>query len=142
MMSPGDTLQTVSKTVVQENINMYAEASGDHNPIHLDPDFAASTYFGRIVAHGMFVLAYVSEMMSLDFGRNWLESGRLNVHFRAPVFPGDRVATFGQVLSVAEDAGRLRVKCSVGCRNQAGEEVINGEAWVTIPGENMEDMLK
>ena len=74
MMSPGDTLQTVSKTVAQENINTYAEASGDHNPIHLDPDFAASTYFGRIVAHGMFVLAYISEMMSLDFGRNWLES--------------------------------------------------------------------
>ena len=83
----------------------------------------------------MLVLAYVSEMMGQAFGRSWLESGRLNVHFRAPVYPGDTVSTFGEVLEVSDGDGAVRVKCAVGCRTQGGDEVINGEAWVTMPGE-------
>ena len=135
-MRSGDVLPSISKVVVQGDINMYAEASGDPNPLHLDQDFAADTHFGRIVAHGMLVLAYISEMMTQAFGQYWLEDGRLKVRFRSPVFPGDRVDTFGEVRRVAEQNGHIRLECSVGCRNEDGEEVINGEAWVTIPQEN------
>jgi 3-hydroxybutyryl-CoA dehydratase len=139
-MRLGNTLPSINKLVIQEDVNTYAEASGDHNPLHLDPEFAASTHFGRVVAHGMLVLAYISEMMVQAFGRHWLEAGHLNVRFRAPVYPGDRVATFGEVLRLAEENGHIRLECSVGCRNQDGEEVINGEAWVTMPKENSEDV--
>ena len=134
-MRYGEALPSVVRLVEQEKISLYAEAGGDHNPLHFDPEFAAGTHFGRIVAHGMLVLAYVSEMMALAFGRRWLESGRLNVHFRAPVFPGDTVSTFGEVVEVSEFEGALRLKCAVGCRRQGGEEVINGDAWVTMPAE-------
>ncbi len=134
-MRSGEALPSVVRQVEQEKISLYAEAGGDHNPLHLDSEFAAGTHFGRIVAHGMLVLAYVSEMMGLAFGRDWLESGRLNVHFRAPVYPGDTVSTFGEVVEVSESGGGLLVKCAVGCRKQGGEDVINGDAWVTMSPE-------
>lgn len=137
-MRCGKTLPSVVRLVEQDKISLYAEAGGDHNPLHLDAEFASGTHFGRIVAHGMLVLAYVSEMMGLAFGRGWLESGQLNVHFRAPVYPGDTVSTFGEVVEVAEIDGALRVKCAVGCRNQGGDEVINGDAWVTMLADNWE----
>ena len=138
-MKPGDTLPSVHKTVIQERVREYAQASGDHNPLHLDAEFAATTQYGRIVVHGMLVMAYISEMMALAFGRSWLDGGRLKVRFRAPVYPGDHITTFGEVRKVAEADGHLRLDCSVGCRNQGGEEVINGEASVIMPGENSED---
>ena len=139
-MRPGDALPSINKVVVQEDINTYAEASGDHNPLHLNQEFASTTHFGQIVSHGMLVLAYVSEMMTQAFGRHWLEAGRLKVRFRSPVYPGDRVTTFGEVVSLSEQDGHIRLECSVGCRNEEGEEVINGEAWVTMPNENSEDV--
>ncbi len=55
---------SVSKTLSQAMIDAYAEASGDHNPIHIDPDFARSTPLGGTIAHGMLVLATIAEMMS------------------------------------------------------------------------------
>ena len=137
-MRCGETLPTVVRLVEQDKISLYAVAGGDPNPLHFDAEFAAGTHFGRIVAHGMLVLAYVSEMMGLAFGRGWLESGQLNVHFRAPVYPGDTVSTFGEVVEVLENDGALWMKCAVGCRNQGGDEVINGDAWVTMPAENGE----
>ena len=69
----------LASAVTQEQINRYAEASGDFNPIHLDAQFAAASSFGRIVAHGMLVLAFLSEMMTTAFGSAWLESGKLKV---------------------------------------------------------------
>ena len=69
----GEALPSVVRSVKQDKISLYAEAGGDHNPLHLDDEFASGTHFGRIVAHGMLVLAYVSDMMALAFGRGWLE---------------------------------------------------------------------
>ena len=125
----GQALPELRKAVTQEQINRYAEASGDFNPIHLDAQFAAASSFGRIVAHGMLVLAFLSEMMTTAFGSAWLESGQLKVRFRAPAYPGDEVTTFGQVTKVDQKRGR-RAVCAVGCRNQQGEELITGEASV------------
>ena len=125
----GQALPELRKAVTQEQINRYAEASGDFNPIHLDAQFAAASSFGRIVAHGMLVLAFLSEMMTTAFGSAWLESGQLKVRFRAPAYPGDEVTTFGQATKVDQERGR-RAVCAVGCRNQQGEELITGEASV------------
>ncbi len=61
-------------------------ASGDFNPIHVDESFAAQTPFGGTIAHGMLILAYVSEMMTLAFGQSWLSGGKLSVKFKATMF--------------------------------------------------------
>jgi len=65
----GKALNPVVKYITQEKINLYAEASGDFNPIHIDESFAAKTPLGGTIAHGMLNLAYVSEMMTSAFGR-------------------------------------------------------------------------
>ncbi|MEX0800184.1 MAG: MaoC family dehydratase [Dehalococcoidia bacterium] len=121
----GTQLRPVVKQLTQEKIDRYAEASGDGNPLHTDPEYAASTPFGGTIAHGMLVLAYLSEMMTAAFGRAWADGGRLKIRFRGAARPGDTVTASGHVVRVTDDG---RVACAVECRNQAGEELLNGEA--------------
>jgi len=126
-LAAGATLPTVTKTITQEKINAYSLAGGDGNPLHTDPAFAASTQFGGTIAHGMLVLAYVSEMLTAAFGEDWLASGRLKVRFRAPARPGDRLTASGKVTS--HEGGKTI--CEVECRNEAGEVLVSGEAEVS-----------
>ena len=64
----GANLPELKRRVTQEHINLYASASGDFNPIHIDPEFAKKTSLGGTVAHGMLVMAYLSEFMTESFG--------------------------------------------------------------------------
>ncbi len=130
--SEGTALPPVGKTVTQEQITAYAEASGDHNPIHLDPEFASTTQFGGIVAHGMLTLAFVCEMLTQAFGKSWLETGRLKVRFKAAARPGDRVTTWGEVVKQGHQDGSHSMECSVGLRNQRGEDLIAGTAQLSL----------
>lgn len=125
MTSPQE-LSQVTRTITQEKIGRYALSSGDRNPLHTDPAFAAKTQFGGTVAHGMLLLAYLSEMLTAAFGAAWLSSGRMKVRFRGPARPGDTVTAAGRVTL---DDGR-RTVCDVECRNQAGELLVSGEAEV------------
>ena len=131
-MREGEPLPTVDKEVTQEQIEAYAEASGDFNPIHVDHEFAAGSHFGGTVAHGMMVAAFVSEMMTEAFGTDWLRSGKLKLRSRAPVLPGDTVTASGAVKPARESAGVTEVACSVGVRRQNDEAAITGDAAVTV----------
>ncbi len=137
-MQEGDALPTIEKTVTQEQIERYADAAGDHNPIHLDADFATGAEFGGArlegtIAHGMMILAVVSEMMTAAFGEDWLRSGNLKVRFRGPVYPGETVAAFGSVKRVSSVGGANELTCAVGVRKDNGDISINGEAVVRLP---------
>ena len=118
--------------MTQENINLYAEASRDFNPIHIDEAFARKTPLGGTIAHGMLVLAYVSEMMGTAFGQSWLSGGRLSVRFKAPARPGDTLTVSGSVRKIEQAEGSQLISCEVLCRNQNNETVITGEARVRI----------
>ena len=131
MVSPLPSPSPVTHTITQEQLARYADASGDHNPLHLDADFAAGTPYGRTIAHGMLVLAFISEMMTRAFGMAWLTGGRLKVRFRAPVFPGDVVTTGASLRAPVPGSGEATY--DVACRNQSGQEVIIGEAGVRWP---------
>ena len=126
----GDALPAVEREIDQTRIALYAEASGDFNPIHVDREYAESTQFGSTIAHGMMVAAIVSETMATAFGRGWAEDGRMKLRFRAPVYPGDTVTAFGEVKRVRDDDGVSETVCSVGVRRQTGEIAISGEATV------------
>jgi len=128
----GQELTSLGKEVTLEQIAAYARASGDVNPVHLDPDFAAKSTFGRIVAHGMLGYAFVSEIMTHAFGHAWLESGKLRVRFRAPAYPGDQLTTYGKVTKVTTEAGKTTVQCAIGCRKQDGQDIVTGDATVTL----------
>ena len=123
----GKTLDPVVKHITQEKINLYAEASGDFNPIHVDESFAVKTPFGGTIAHGMLNLAYVSEMMTSAFGRNWLSGGRLRARFKESARPGDTLTINGKINSIEQKDGVSYANCSFECRNQKGETVVAGE---------------
>jgi 3-hydroxybutyryl-CoA dehydratase len=128
----GDSLPSVVKQITQKDINRYAEASGDFNPIHIDESFAAKTPLGGTIAHGMLILAYVSEMMTEAFGESWVEGGKLSVRFKAPARPGDTITTSGKIDSIEHKEGVAYVNCSVESCNQKGEIVITGGAVVKL----------
>lgn len=130
-MKEGDALKPVTRAITQERIDRYAAAAGDFNPIHVDPDFAARSHFGRRIAHGMLVAATISEMMTLNCGQHWLRGGKLKLRLKAPVFPGDTITAKGQVKSVKEEAGMRHIACAVEVVRPDGEVAIMGEATVT-----------
>ena len=123
-----ETLQPVERRITQEQLVQYADASGDHNPLHLDEEFARGTPYGRTIAHGMLVLALVSELMTRSFGGAWLRGGRLKTRFRAPVFPGDTVCATGMLKASDENSATYEVTVS----NEDGENVITGDASVAL----------
>lgn len=131
---PGDKLASVDRTITQAQVDAYADAAGDHNPIHLDAEFAAKTPFGRRIAHGMLTLAIVSEMLTTAYPDNWASGGRLKVRFRAPVFPGEAVHVTGEVKKVTESDGVQTAEITVGVKKDDGEDVITGQAFVPIDG--------
>ena len=131
-LNEGMSLPEIKKSVIQENINLYAEASQDFNPIHIDEEFAKKTPLGGTIAHGMLILAYISQMMTAAFGRSWLVGGKLNVRFRNPARPGDTITVSGKILKVEKNEGQTLINCDVLCHNQNGEPVITGEAKVRV----------
>jgi acyl dehydratase len=115
----------LTRQLTQPMLNAYADASGDHNPIHIDEAFAKTTQMGGTIAHGMLVLSFISEMMTAAFEERWLASGSLDVRFRAPARPGDTVTA--RATQQPKD-GRLRY--AVECVSQTGEALITGTAEV------------
>ena len=131
-MNEGVTLPTVEKTFYQDDVNRYADAAGDHTPIHVDPNFAAGSQFGRRIAHGMMIAASISEMMAQAFGQDWHKSGRMKIRFRAPVFPGETVRASGTVRSVRQIEDATEVAVSVQVTKTNDEAAITGDARVRI----------
>ena len=121
----------VVKTISQQQIARYADASGDHNPIHVDEAFARTTPFEGTIAHGMLVLASISEMMAAAFGEPWLTRGRLRVRFRAPARPDDTIAATAEAQASPNDN---TLRYAVQCRNQDDELLISGTAEVPERG--------
>ena len=127
---PGAELPSRSRLVTLETLRSYAAASGDHNPIHTDPAFAATTPFERPIAHGMLLLAYIMEMLTTTFGENWITAGSLKARFRKPAYVDGVVATWGAVKKADDETGRLQI--AVGCRDEHGEDLVTGNAEVTL----------
>jgi 3-hydroxybutyryl-CoA dehydratase len=122
-LSVGDKLPELRRTVSQSEIRAYAEASGDFNPLHIDPKFAATTHFGGTIVHGMYQLAVISQLLTASFGEQWLASGRLKVRFKAPAHPDVELVASGEVSRLDEQS------LMTGVRLSADEDlVVSGEA--------------
>ena len=128
----GASLPSIVRHITQKDINLYAEGSGDFNPIHIDESFAVQTPLGGTIAHGMLMLAYVSEMMTNTFDKDWFSAGKLSVRFKTPARPGDTITVSGKVRSIEQKEGLSCINCDVESRNQKGEVVIIGSAMVQL----------
>ena len=128
-IKPGDTA-SVTKIITQEDIEKFADLSGDHNPIHLDEEHAKGTRFGRRIAHGMLTSSLISNVIGNELpgvGSIYLSQ---TLQFLAPVFAGDTITARATVTSVRED--KPIVKLETVCANQRDEIVIKGEATVLV----------
>ena len=126
MTSPPE-VAPVTRLIDQPRVSRYSEAARDPNPIHTDAAFAAATDFGRPIAHGMLVLALVSEAMSAAFGRRWAETGTLKVRWRAPAIQPSR-SPRRQSLAASRAAWR-RTRAVRGCGRRG---VADGTATVGV----------
>ena len=129
----GQALPVITRRIAQEHVQLYAEASGDHNPLHLDAEFAAKTEFGRPIAHGMLALGLICEAMARSFGRHWLNGGGLRARFKGPVYVGEEVSIHGEVSRELIEGGQRRLSCNVALRNSKGEDVVTAVATVPLP---------
>jgi len=126
---PGDTA-SISKTITDDDIQKFADASGDHNPLHLDDEFAKSTRFGRRIAHGMLSASLISAVIANQLpGQGSIYLGQ-TLKFVAPVFPGDTITARVTVISIRDDKPVMKLETV--CSNQHGEVVIKGEATVLV----------
>ena len=125
----GDTF-SIERTITDELIRSFAELSGDHNPIHLDEEFAAKTRFGRRIAHGMLSGAFISAVLGYEFGERKIVYLSQTMRFTAPAFIGDTIKTTAAVTHIREDKGIVTLDTV--CTNQDGETTLKGEAVVMM----------
>jgi acyl dehydratase len=119
------------RTVTAESVELFAEATGDANPIHLDDKAASETRFGRRIAHGMLAAGYISAVLGTKLpgpGSIYLSQ---HLRFRAPVFLGDVITTRVEVIDVRADKPIVTLRTT--CTNQDGVVVTDGEAIVLAP---------
>ena len=118
---------TLRKSVTEEDVLRFAELSGDDNPHHTDPQFAAGTRFGQRIAHGALLIAYVSaaftryveRCLSLDVPL--VSYGYDRIRFIKPVLFGDEIAVEHTIAEI--DAADQRVFADVKVTNQRDELV-------------------
>ena len=128
----GEIYTSNNVLIEQIQINQYAEASGDDNPIHLDSEFAQNSNFGGIVAHGMLVLAQISELLTSIFGTNWINNGHLDIRFRRPVYVKDSIQAIIEITSIESINNKSEINCKVSCVKNNDESVIVGTAIIYI----------
>ncbi len=125
----------LEKRLTLDDIKLFAIMSGDINPAHLDDDFAKSTRFQEVVAHGMWGGALISTVLGTELpGPGTLYLGQ-TLRFRKPVRLGDTLRV--SVRAKRKEAEHARITFECLCTNQNGETVIEGEAEVQAPTEKV-----
>ena len=123
----GDSAE-IKKTIEQADIDAFAEVTGDHNPVHVDEEFAKMTRFGRRIAHGMLTASLISSVLANKLPGEGSVYLNQTLQFVAPVFPGDEITARVTVKEIREDKPILKLETI--CMNQRDEIVIRGEATV------------
>ncbi len=126
---------SIERTLTIEDISLFAVVSGDVNPAHLDQEFAASSRFHGVIAHGMWGGALISAVLGTKLpGPGTIYLGQ-DLRFRRPVRPGDRVVASVTAKDKDDDKNVIVFDCAV--RNQDGDEVIVGSARVIAPSDKV-----
>jgi len=119
-------LAGVDMTQPQPVEDAFAALSGDANPLHIDPEFAKLTPFGRPIVHGMLTASMISATNGMLLQKPGGVSVEQTLKFLRPVYPGDTITASSEVVEIFPERRRLR--CRTTCVNQRGELVIDGEA--------------
>jgi len=129
-LAVGDSA-SFAKTISESDIYLFAGISGDVNPAHLNEEYAATTMFKRRIAHGILTAGLISAVLATQLpgaGTIYLSQ---SLKFLAPVYIGDTITATVEVKEIIREKGRVHLKTI--CTNQAGKDVLAGEAVVMPP---------
>ncbi len=116
-----------SLTLTAEQVEKYAEITGDYNPLHFDEAFAAGTKFGKLVVQGGLTTGILNALVAMDMPGPGTVFLSHDFKFVAPVFIGDTITGEAEVLSVHASKPVAQLKVTI--TRQTGETVLEGEAW-------------
>lgn len=130
-MNIGDAIPTfVSEPISRTTLALYAGASGDHNPIHIDIDFAKAAGMDDVFAHGMLVMAYLGRAIT-----DWVPISTLRsfkIRFKAISQVGDRIHCSGVITELFDEDGEKRIRLQLSAADQHGQMKLSGEAVVAL----------
>ena len=109
---------------------LFAGASGDHNPIHIDSDFAKQAGMPDVFAHGMLSMAYLGRLLT-----DWKPQSSLrkfSTRFAAITQLHDVVTCSGTVVEIIQAEGETLARCEININNQDGATTLVGEALVAL----------
>jgi acyl dehydratase len=116
-----------TKTVTARDVELYAEITGDRNPLHFDPEFAARTRFGRLVAQGGITAGMLNTLVAMDLPGPGTVFMNQSLRYLAPTYLGDTLTAEVEVLALKPDKPVCQLKATV--TNQDGTVVLEGECW-------------
>ncbi len=122
---------SLTRQLTPRDIDLFAAMSGDVNPAHVDPAFAQSDQFHKVIAHGMWGGALISTLLGTELpgpGTIYLDQ---SIHFLKPIGLGDSVTVMVTAREKDEEHHHITFDCC--CINQNGDKVIEGEALVLAP---------
>jgi len=125
----GQTAQS-SKRITDVDLSLFAAVTGDFNPAHFDPVYAAGTYFKEPIAHGMIAVGLISGVIGMKLPGPGTVFIQQTTNFLAPVRIGDVLTANVEVHELLE---KRRIRLKTKCVNQAGVTVVEGEALVSVP---------
>ena len=120
----------IRKVITDKDIEQFAEISTDHNPVHLDDEYARDTIFEGRIAHGILTAGLVSAVIGEQLPGHGTIYMSQNLKFLAPVRPGDLVYAEVKVVDMLIDKRRVKLDCR--CEVN-GKNVLVGEAIVLAP---------
>ena len=128
-LQPGDTLPALELPAISRlTLALYCGASGDHNPIHVDSDFAKSAGMPDVFAHGMLSAAWLARVLT-----QWVPQSAIrafDVRFAAITHVGERITCTAKIAEKFEHDGQRCVKLQLATANQDGLTKLTGEALV------------
>jgi len=123
---------TFSRVVTESDVRDFAALTGDDNAIHLDDGFAATTRFGRRIAHGALSIGFLAAAQTrlVGSGAVWIDAA---LRFTAPVHIGDTVTATSEIIALETDRRTLTVRTT--CRVADGTVVLTGDSRIKHPRE-------
>ncbi len=121
----------ISKTITESDIELFARATGDFNPVHLDQAYAEKTSFKGRIAHGLLSVGLLSSILGNILPGHGTIYLSQEVKFLAPVKIGDTIIAKVEVIELIPEKNRAKFRTT--CTNQDGKEVVEGIAWGMPP---------
>jgi acyl dehydratase len=128
----GDSFST-TRTITAEDVQAFADVTGDDNPIHVDADYASKSRFGQPVVHGVLLLGIISKVLGRDFPGHGSIAVALSCRFLRPVPVGAEIRVEVKISEKVDARKHVRGKVYV---YTGGKMALGGEATVIPPSEN------